>query len=181
MNFEAFAEAARLYGATDEEREAGGREWPKAERWPDGTQVLSQENGSGWAIGYDENASSLWLGLMPEGNDWNSNTVLNAEDLPDGITLGLEQGKISSEHPIAVLLAENPDLDVHLMGAHTGWKDSETTRLSLDEDGNLVGNIPEGGEVKVMVKDVAAKWESGNWHDGADQKLTLSPETTSTE
>ena len=168
-NLGGFVESARdFYGIE-------GMTWYKEGDNP----VVEQKVGEGWpGMGYSEN--KLWMGLTPEARrpnqGWNENTLLEEVKEYKGVTPG-EKGMIASEHPLAELFRTlhktNRDLEFHVTGEHTEWQTDEGTKLTLDEQGNLIGNIPVGKEIKAVVTPVQAKWIDGGWQKGASQRLEI--------
>jgi len=165
---EAFTQAAKDYGATG----------MNFEKHPDGTEVLSQKLGEGWhGLGYD--GTNLWSGLTPSGEryDWNANTLLRQGETHRGITPGA-QGKLDKDHPLAQLsksLSAREGVEFHITGAHAGWQRDAITRLTPDEEGNLLGNIPVGTEIKAVITNVEAEWKDAGWKRDQVQRLTIKP------
>lgn len=170
---ERFTKAAEAYGAT-------GMHY---ERLEGGSEVLSQKLGEGWhGLGYDTKDKSVWMGLTAQGEryDWNANTVLRGGE--QGIVAG-EHGMLSADHPLSQLysgLKDREGVEVHITGFHAGWGRSEQTRLTPDEEGNLLGNIPQGSEVKAVITNTEAEWFDGGpvgdaWKGGQEQRLTIKP------
>lgn len=170
---EAFTKAAEAYGAFG----------MRYERLEDGSEVLRQNLGEGWhGMGYD--GANVWMGLTAQGEryDWNANTLLRPGEEYRGINTG-EKGRLSADHPLAQLysgLKDREGVEVHVTGFHAGWGRSEETLLSPDEEGNLIGNIPEGSEIKAVVTNVEAEWFDGGppgeaWKGGQEQQLTIRP------
>ena len=168
-NLEAFVETARDYYGIE------GMTWHKEGDNP----VVEQKVSEGWpGMGYSEN--KLWMGLTPEARKpnqgWNENTLLEERKKYKGIIPG-KQGIIASEHPLVVLFRTlqktNPELELHVTGEHAEWQTNENTRLTPDQYGNLIGNIPVGKEVKTVITPVQAKWADGGWRKGAPQRLEI--------
>ena len=168
-NLGAFVETARNYYGIE------GVTWHKEGDNP----VIEQKVGEGWpGMGYSPD--KLWMGLTPEARrpnqGWNENTLLEEGKEYKGVTPG-EKGMVASEHPLAELYRTlhktNPDLEFHVTGEHAGWHTDEGTKLIFDKQGNLVGNIPVGKEIKTVVTPVQAKWTDGGWQKGALQRLEI--------
>lgn len=152
---------------------------------PDGTETISQKLGEGWhGLGFD--GQNIWMGLTnavnATKNDWNANTILaNGQKYP-GIINGIS-GQLTSDHPIAqfaqTLRKLNPNIVVHLTGAHANWNQNNTTMLTPDNKGNLRGNIPTGTEIKAAITGINKKlkisWDDGAWVMGATQRLSMQP------
>ena len=179
ISLEPFYEAAMKYGI----------EGLKLEKYPDGKEALLQKVGEGWlGIGYEEGKNRLWFGLTcetegsKENQRWNCNTYLEKDKEYKGIRIG-EGGVIEKDHPIAVLFAEiNRKLgkreeeerpEIYLTGEHVNWERSKEAKLILDVEENLRGNIPTETEVKVVITNFKAKWESKKWGDDEEQKLEI--------
>ena len=173
-NLGAFVETARDYYGIE------GMTWHKE----GDTSVVEQKVGEGWpGMGYDikENVGRLWMGLTPEARrpnqgGWNENTLLEERKQYKGVTPG-KKGMIDSKHPLAelyrTLYKNNPHLQFHVTGEHAEWQTDERTKLTFDKQGNLVGNIPVGKEIKTVVTPVQAKWTDGGWQKGALQRLEI--------
>jgi hypothetical protein len=173
-NLEGFVEAARNYYGIE------GMTWHKE----GDNSVLEQKVGEGWpGLGYDKkgDVGRLWVGLTPDGHrinqgNWNENTLLEEGKEYKGIISG-QEGMIDSKHPLAelyrTLQKTNPDLQFHVTGEHAEWQTDERTKLTFDEQGNLLGNIPVGKEIKTVVTPVQANWTDGGWKKGALQRLEI--------
>lgn len=154
------------------------------ERHPDGTEVIIQNVGEGWpGLGHD--GKNLWLGLTPSSTDqarknaWNENTILKpGQSYPE-----IEEDGLSLGHPLTQLAAKlgnREGVEFHVTGEHAGWALDEGTKLTPErnEKGELValsGNIPRGGQIKAVAKNVVARWEDAQWRFGQPQRLTIAP------
>lgn len=170
-SLEIFAQAAKDYGVEGLEYHREGD-----------SEVLEQPVGEGWpGMGYD--GENLWMGLTPEAHienqRWNANTRLGEGQTYRGIVTG-EDGMIASDHPLAGLFNDwhnrEADSELHITGEHADWQRDDRTKLQVDAEGNLRGNIPVGKEVKAVVTHVAAKWTDRGWgKGGAPQRLEIKP------
>ncbi len=168
-NLEDFVETARNYYGIE------GMTWHKE----GDNSVVEQKLGEGWpGMGYSRD--KLWMGLTPEARKpnqgWNENTLLEEGKEYKGITSG-QEGMIDSKHPLAELYRTlhktNPDLEFHVTGEHAEWQTDERTKLTFDDQGNLVGNIPVGREIKAVMTPVQANWTDGGWQKDALQRLEI--------
>lgn len=169
-SLEVFTQAARDYGVEGLEYHREGD-----------NEVLEQKVGEGWpGMGYD--GENLWMGFTREAHAenqrWNANTSLEAGQTYRGIVAG-EGGMIASDHPLAKFFNDwhnrEPGSEFHITGEHAGWQRDDRTRLSVDEEGNLRGNIPVGKEIKAVITKVPAKWNDGQWKTGEMQRLEINP------
>lgn len=168
---EAFAAAAKEWGVEGMTHEPlqGGRE------------MITQPKGEGWqSLGADW---TLFIGLTPEGESPHYNTSLKPDETYRGITAG-GRGIIGKEHPVTVLVAklreQGREIHTHLIGSHTGWEKREPgdnavgTELVWDDEGNLIGYIPLGKEMKLMIEGARFLWFDGP--EGGRQSLILEPQ-----
>ena len=171
-SLEVFAQRAEAYGVEGLEYHREGD-----------NEVLEQAVGEGWpGMGHD--GENLWMGLTREAHvanhRWNANTRLEAGQIYKGIVTG-EEGIIDKDHPLAGLFRglqdSNPDSEFYITGEHADWQRDDRTRLTVDEEGNLRGNIPTDKEIKVVITGVPAKWSDGQWKTGETQRVELTKPT----
>ncbi len=178
------AGAAEPLGRFVEAAENYGVKGLRCEMTEDGSAMMSQVRGEGWkALGADY---TLFIGLTPDGVGDHHNTLLEEGREYQGIDL--KNGVVSKDHPIAVLMKGLQDqregIEANIIGGHSEWKKGDETelgvdtRLQLDEEGNLRGNIPVGEEFKVMIEGAQFKWMDAA--EGETQRLILErpPEDT---
>lgn len=167
-SLEVFVKAAKHYGVEGLEYHREGD-----------NEVLEQKVGEGWP-GMGHEGENLWMGLAPEAGvanqKWNANTKLKPGQTYRGIVTGAE-GMIAKDHPLAQLFKDwhqgQSGSEFYLTGEHADWQRDDRTRLRVDQEGNLRGNIPVGKEIKAVITGVPAKWGDGKWIPGAKQRLEI--------